>query len=102
MRVPPGAPGDAPLPPLPAALALVAGMYVTDGRALLRVEHVRTDPSTGATFVELEDCRTSELSVCTADSLAARPLRGVVPGEAPLVGSRAGRPGRGERTAAPR
>jgi hypothetical protein len=64
-------------------VALIAGMYVTDGCSLLRIEHVHTDTASGTTFVELEDCTTMELSVCTAESLASRPLRGVVPGAAP-------------------
>jgi len=70
------------LTPRPETLALVAGAYITDGCSLLRIEHVHTDCASGATFVELEDCATMELSVCAAESLASQRLRGVVPVEA--------------------
>jgi hypothetical protein len=72
----------------PDQLAPVAGAYLTTGGALLRVEHVHTDSDSGTTFVELEDCATMELSICTADTLAAQDLRSVVPmpdGERPPV-----------------
>jgi len=74
--------------PGPGQLAPVAGAYLTTGGALLRVEHVHTDSDSGTTFVELEDCATMELSICTADTLAAQDLRSVVPmpaGERPPV-----------------
>ena len=60
-------------------LAMVAGAYVTDGASLFRVEHTHSDPASGTTFIELEDCATMVLSICTRDSLAALPLRSVVP-----------------------
>jgi hypothetical protein len=63
----------------PDQFAPQAGAYLTTGGALLRVEHVHTDSDTGTTFVELEDCSTMELSICTADTLAAQNLRSVVP-----------------------
>jgi hypothetical protein len=72
----------------PGQLAPVAGAYLTTGGALLRVEHVHTDSDSGTTFVELEDCATMELSICTADTLAAQKLQSVVPmpaGERPPV-----------------
>lgn len=79
----PGAGAHSSLTPLPETLALAAGVYVTDGRSLLRIEHVHTDRASGTTFVELEDCVTMELSVCTAETLASQALRSVVPVEAP-------------------
>ena len=60
-------------------LALVAGAYVTDGASLFRVEHMHSDLASGKTFIELEDCATMVLSICTRDTLAALPLRSVVP-----------------------
>jgi hypothetical protein len=74
--------------PGPGQLAPVAGAYLTTGGALLRVEHVHTDVDSGTTFVELEDCATMELSICTADTLARQKLQSVVPmpaGESPPV-----------------
>jgi hypothetical protein len=60
-------------------LAVVAGAYVTDGASLFRVEHMHSDPASGKTFIELEDCATMVLSICTRETLAAAPLRSVVP-----------------------
>jgi len=60
-------------------LALIAGAYVTDGASLFRVEHMHSDPASGKTFIELEDCATMVLSICTRDTLAALPLRSVLP-----------------------
>jgi hypothetical protein len=58
-----------------------AGAYVTDGRSLFRIELTHTHAGSGETFVELENCTTLELSMCPADTLAARPLRRVIPVE---------------------
>ena len=97
---------DSPTP-LPETLALATGVYITDGCSLLRIEHVHTDRASGTTFVELEDCATMELSVCTAESLASQALRSVVPVQTPqrpfaLPASRASIRAHGGRAAAPR
>jgi hypothetical protein len=63
--------------------ALGEGAYVTDGASLYRVEHAYVDSRTGARFLELEDCATFELSVWSADELAARWVRLVAPIDAP-------------------
>ena len=68
---------------LPEMLVPAAGAYITDGCSLLRIEHVHADRASGTTFVELEDCMTLELSVCTAENLGSQPLRSVVPVESP-------------------
>jgi hypothetical protein len=60
-------------------IAVVAGAYVTDGASLFRVEHMHSDLASGKTFIELEDCATMVLSICTRETLAALPLRSVVP-----------------------
>jgi hypothetical protein len=60
-------------------VALATGAYVTDGASLFRVEHVHSDRASGTTFIELEDCATMVLSICTQETLAALPLRAVVP-----------------------
>lgn len=60
-------------------IALVAGAYVTDGASLFRVEHMHSDRASGKTFIELEDCATMVLSICTRETLAALPLRSVAP-----------------------
>ena len=63
-----------------ADFGLSAGEYVTDGSTLFRVEHAHVQAGSGELFVELENCRTLELSVWSADALVARPLRCVTPG----------------------
>jgi hypothetical protein len=59
-------------------IGVVAGAYVTDGASLFRVEHTHSDPASGKTFIELEDCATMVLSICTRETLTALPLRSVV------------------------
>jgi hypothetical protein len=61
------------------ACPVPAGAYLTDGASLFRVEHAIADPKRGDVLVELEDCRTSELILCSARALAERRLRAVVP-----------------------
>ena len=75
----PGATTDGATIRLERDLAVVAGAYVTDGASLFRVEHIHSDPVSGTTFIELEDCATMVLSICTRDTLAALPLRSVLP-----------------------
>lgn len=54
---------------------LAAGDYVTDGSSLFRVEHTLADERSGELYVELENCGTLELIVCSARALAAGRLR---------------------------
>src|SRR2546421_6502632 len=58
---------------------LSAGDYITDGSSLFHVEHTHMDSGSGTLLVEMEDCVTLELSVWSADALAARPVRCVRP-----------------------
>src|SRR5437762_8226780 len=46
---------------------LSASEYITDGATLFRVEHTHVEAGSGELFVELENCRTLELSVWSAD-----------------------------------
>jgi hypothetical protein len=61
-------------PPYP----LSAG-YLTDGRALFHVERTLLDDPHGELLVELEDCATLELIVCSARSVAELGMRPVAP-----------------------
>lgn len=70
---------------------LAAGDYVTDGSSLFRVEHTLADERSGELYVELEDCGTLELIVCSARALAARRLRCISPvGASKLTGGAVG------------
>lgn len=53
--------------------------YLTDGRALFHVERTLLDGPHGELLVELEDCVTLELIVCSAHSVAELGMRPVVP-----------------------
>lgn len=53
--------------------------YLTDGRALFHVERTLLDDPRGELLVELEDCATLELIVCSARSVAELGMRPVVP-----------------------
>lgn len=55
------------------------GSYLTDGKALFRVERTIVDGPHGEQFVELEDCATLELIFCSARSIAELSLRIVRP-----------------------
>jgi hypothetical protein len=55
------------------------GAYLTDGRALFRVERTLVDGPAGELFVELEDCATLELIFCSARSIDELELRQVRP-----------------------
>ncbi|HEV2980757.1 MAG TPA: hypothetical protein VGX51_04950 [Solirubrobacteraceae bacterium] len=80
MRLPDAVPGRAGArPPRAAGCELLVGDYVTDGRSLFRVEHMHTDPRTGRSFVELENCTTLELSAGPVDHPFALGLRSVTP-----------------------
>jgi hypothetical protein len=53
--------------------------YLTDGRALFHVERTLFDDHHGELLVELEDCATLELIVCSARSVAELGMRPVQP-----------------------
>jgi hypothetical protein len=53
--------------------------YLTDGRALFHVERTLMDDPDGELLVELEDCATLELIVCSARSVAELGMRPVHP-----------------------
>jgi hypothetical protein len=55
------------------------GAYLTDGKALFRVERTLADSPRGELFVELEDCATLELIFCSARSIAELKLRTIEP-----------------------
>ena|SRR5437764_2905524 len=65
---------------------LSAGDYITDGSSLFHVEHTHMDSGSGTLLVEMEDCVSLELSVWSADALAARPVRCVTPVRTPELG----------------
>jgi hypothetical protein len=53
--------------------------YLTDGRVLFHVERTLLDSPDGELLIELEDCATLELIVCSAKSLAELGMRPVKP-----------------------
>lgn len=55
--------------------------YLTDGRALFHVERTLLDDPRGELLVELEDCATLELIVCSARSVSELGMRPVVPAQ---------------------
>jgi hypothetical protein len=55
--------------------------YLTDGRALFHVERTLLDDPHGELLVELEDCATMELIVCSARSVSELGMRPVVPAQ---------------------
>ena len=64
--------------------------YLTDGQALFHIERTLLEDPHGELLVELEDCVTLELIVCSARSVAELGMRPVQPlriGSAPCVGS---------------
>lgn len=56
--------------------------YLTDGRVLFHVERTLLDSPDGELLIELEDCATLELIVCSANSVAELGMRPVKPLEA--------------------
>jgi hypothetical protein len=62
----------------PAFIPLTGG-YLTDGEALFHIERTLVEDARGDLLVELEDCATLELIVCSARSLAQLALRTVQP-----------------------
>jgi hypothetical protein len=55
------------------------GEYLTDGETLFRIERTLVRDTHGDLLVELEDCATLELIVCSARSVAELSLRPVQP-----------------------
>jgi len=53
--------------------------YLTDGETLFHIERTVVDGPEGRLLVELEDCATLELIVCSACSVAESGLRPVKP-----------------------
>ena len=53
--------------------------YLTDGETLFHIERTLVDNPKGELLVELEDCGTLELIVCSARSVAELGLRPVKP-----------------------
>jgi hypothetical protein len=62
----------------PPVLA-VAGRYLTDGETLFHVERTLVENPRGELLLELEDCVTLELIVCSSGSVAELGLRPVWP-----------------------
>ncbi len=59
--------------------------YLTDGTMLFHVERTLLDDPRGELLVEIEDCATLELIVCSAQSVAElgmRPVRPLMPAAA--------------------
>jgi hypothetical protein len=54
--------------------------YVTDGETLFHIERTLVEDARGDLLVELEDCATLELIVCSVRSIAQLGLRPVRPG----------------------
>ncbi len=61
-----------------AALPFTDG-YLTDGETLFHIERTLVEDARGDLLIELEDCATLELVVCTVRSLAQLALRPVQP-----------------------
>ncbi len=56
-----------------------AGAYLTDGATLFCVGHTLSDNVNGELFLELENCRTSDVVLCSARAVAELGLRPVTP-----------------------
>lgn len=73
------------------------GTYLTDGRSLFRIQHTITEAdglNLEEPLLELEDCATLELILCSAGALERLGLRAVSPAGDEL-GRRSDRPGAG-------
>ena len=76
----PRRPGEAE--ELPPACLSANGTYLTDGRSLFRVQHAITEADglhLEEALLELEDCATLELILCSAGALERLGLRPVSP-----------------------
>jgi hypothetical protein len=68
--------------PDPGGPGSLTGTYLTDGRSLFRVQHTITETEglhLQEPLLELEDCKTMELILCSASALARLGLRPVKP-----------------------
>jgi hypothetical protein len=68
--------------PLQGGEPSVTGTYLTDGRSLFRVQHAITEADglhLDEPLLELEDCATLELILCSAGALERLGLRPVTP-----------------------
>jgi len=80
--------------PPPVAEPSITGTYLTDGRSLFRVQHAITEAEglhLEEPLLELEDCSTLELILCSAGALERLGLRPVSPsdrGELPAARER--------------
>jgi hypothetical protein len=85
-----GAEQDSPQPAQEPAPS-ITGTYLTDGRSLFRVQHAITEAEglhLDEPLLELEDCATLELILCSAGALERLGLRPVSPsGESGAVHS---------------
>jgi hypothetical protein len=82
----------------------ITGTYLTDGRSLFRVQHAITESDglhLDEPLLELEDCATLELILCSAGALERLGLRPVDPSEDGRGGAR-GPAGERDRPGAPR
>jgi hypothetical protein len=83
----------------PPARPSITGSYLTDGRSLFRVQHAITEADglhLDEPLLELEDCATLELILCSAGALERLGLRPVDPsGDAGDGGAASGRDGQG-------
>ena len=78
-----GAPPEPETPPAAGeSVSSITGTYLTDGRSLFRVQHAITEADglhLDEPLLELEDCATLELILCSADALERLGLRPVNP-----------------------
>ncbi|HTB50153.1 MAG TPA: hypothetical protein VK701_04180 [Solirubrobacteraceae bacterium] len=73
-------PADDPAADADAVLATPEDRgYLTDGETLFHIERTLVDDPKGELLMELEDCGTLELIVCSARSVAELGLRPVKP-----------------------
>ena len=83
----------------------ITGTYLTDGRSLFRVQHAITESEgqhLDEPLLELEDCATLELILCSADSLERLGLRPVSPQEPNREHPSEQHPDRAEKLTSPR
>jgi hypothetical protein len=59
--------------------------YLTDGNTLFHIERTLVGSTHGELLVELEDCRTLDLIVCSARSVAELGMRPVQPRAGTIV-----------------
>jgi hypothetical protein len=62
-----------------SAAILFDGGYITDGETLFHIERTLVEDARGDLLVELEDCATLELIVCSVRLVAELGLRSVRP-----------------------